>query len=374
MSVAPGDGLRAWRGWLLPAYLLFLLGGDLASHAAAQTRGLILSPSPMHVDEGASASYTVKLATRPSGDVTVTLAARSGSGRAGNQYRGPPHFVLDTFSLTFTRSNWSMAQSVTVSIGEDNDQSENWQVVVNHSASGGGYGSVTAEQSVLIRDNDYGNRGTVTIKAVVREVTEGEPAPFLMHFDPEVKVKLPSAGVRLTWDGEFGRSTGQARQVAAGRETALFSISTIEDVVRRADGWVEASIQHLSVDGYRVGSPSSAKIVVKDNDGGTSDTRPTVSVSAGADVTEGGTATFTVTVAPAPTSPLTVNLFVGDVGAVVAAGDLGSKTVTVGTSGSATYSVGTVDDNVEEVAGTVELNLIPGEGYLGACAVETGMG
>ncbi len=89
---------------------------------------------------------------------------------------------------------------------------------------------------------------------------------------------------------------------------------------------------------------------------------PTVSISGGPQVTEGGQATFTVTASPAPASALTVNLTIAQTGAFVNAG-LGSATVTVPTSGSATYSVATVNDNTDEPNGSVTATLAAGTGY-----------
>ena len=43
------------------------------------TPGLVLSKSELAVTEGASASYTVKLATQPTGPVTVTVGGTAGT-------------------------------------------------------------------------------------------------------------------------------------------------------------------------------------------------------------------------------------------------------------------------------------------------------
>ncbi len=90
---------------------------------------------------------------------------------------------------------------------------------------------------------------------------------------------------------------------------------------------------------------------------------PVVSIAGGAAVTEGGSASFTLTAAPAPAADLTVNLNVSQTGDFVATGDLGSKTVTVGTSGPATYTVDTVDDGTDEANGAVAVTLNAGTGY-----------
>ena len=88
---------------------------------------------------------------------------------------------------------------------------------------------------------------------------------------------------------------------------------------------------------------------------------PEVSVTAGGDITEGGDASFTITVNPAPTSALTVGVTVsqsGDYGVTT-----GKQTVTILTSGSYTLTVATGDDSVHEADGSVTATVNTGGGY-----------
>ena len=80
-------------------------------------------------------------------------------------------------------------------------------------------------------------------------------------------------------------------------------------------------------------------------------------------ITEGAAAVFTVTATPAPSADLTVSLTVSQTGGFVATGGTGTKTVTIGTSGSATYRVATVDDSNSEDHGTVKVVVATGSGY-----------
>ncbi len=93
----------------------------------------------------------------------------------------------------------------------------------------------------------------------------------------------------------------------------------------------------------------------------TPDPDPEISVAAGAGVTEGGDAIFTVTAVPAPSAPLSVDVSVsqsGDFGVAT-----GSRTVTVGTSGTATLTVSTTDDSADEADGQVTATVDAGSGY-----------
>ena len=68
-------------------------------------------------------------------------------------------------------------------------------------------------------------------------------------------------------------------------------------------------------------------------------------------MTEGTAARFTLTASPPPDAALTVNLTVSESEDFVASGDKGNKTVAIGTSGSATYTVSTINDTELEDAG-----------------------
>ena len=100
------------------------------------------------------------------------------------------------------------------------------------------------------------------------------------------------------------------------------------------------------------------------NDDGTP---PTITISGGAAVTEGTAAGFTLNSSPAPSEKLTVQLDVSDKedngSNFVAARDEGRKTVSIGTSGSATYTVPTDDDNTDEPHGVVTVTIAEGDGY-----------
>ncbi len=106
--------------------------------------GLMLSSTALKMDEGGGNAFTVRLATQPSADVTVTLS----QGGAINQY-----VTFDTDSstagnqavLTFTTANWNRAQTVTVRAFADNDDAANDSVRIRLTASGGGYGSATGD-------------------------------------------------------------------------------------------------------------------------------------------------------------------------------------------------------------------------------------
>jgi len=92
---------------------------------------------------------------------------------------------------------------------------------------------------------------------------------------------------------------------------------------------------------------------------------PSVSIAAGAAVTEGTAASFTVTLsAAAPAAGLTLAYGVSEDGAFVAAADEGAKTLSVSAGAtSATLSVPTAGDGNDEPDGKVTVTLADGTGY-----------
>ncbi|KKZ10840.1 MAG: hypothetical protein TH68_09700, partial [Candidatus Synechococcus spongiarum 142] len=98
---------------------------------------------------------------------------------------------------------------------------------------------------------------------------------------------------------------------------------------------------------------------------------PRISLTGGAAVTEGGAASFTVNADPAPTARLTVNVEVidGPDGLTgqdfVAASQEGVRTVTLNAGAtSTTFTVATVNDNVDEDDGFVQVLVNEGTGYI----------
>ncbi|MYG45996.1 MAG: leucine-rich repeat protein, partial [Synechococcus sp. SB0675_bin_6] len=99
---------------------------------------------------------------------------------------------------------------------------------------------------------------------------------------------------------------------------------------------------------------------------------PTITITAGAGVSEGTAASFTLTASSAPAVALSVAVTVAQNGDYAAADTTGSKTVTIPTSGTATYTVATVDDSSDEADGSISVTVDTGTGYtVGSTATAT---
>ncbi len=108
------------------------------------TPDLILSRVDLTVTEGDESSYTVRLATKPTGAVMVAISGYSGTD-----------LTLDQSSaLTFTTSAWDNPQTVKVTAREDDDAVVDAVVTLSHTASGGDYADVSGTVQVTITEDD----------------------------------------------------------------------------------------------------------------------------------------------------------------------------------------------------------------------------
>ena len=117
---------------------------DIVVSAAA---GVTVSTSALTVTEEDTTgnTYTVVLDTRPTANVTVTVAGHGGTD-----------VTLTPSTLTFTTANWNLAQTVTVKAGNDTDTT-NDTVTLTHSAAStdSNYGGITIGSVVVtVADND----------------------------------------------------------------------------------------------------------------------------------------------------------------------------------------------------------------------------
>ncbi len=139
------------------------------------TRGVTVNRTALTVLEGESETYTVKLDSQPTSDVTIQLTATRDSGSRSVTIETPV-----SRSLTFTELDWKDAQTVTVSVANDNTPSSPTEARVEHAVSGGGYGTVTIEDvDVTVPGLSVEDR---TVKSEIpadRTVTvpEGTPVP-----------------------------------------------------------------------------------------------------------------------------------------------------------------------------------------------------
>ena len=153
-------------------------GGDYAGKIGSvsvsvtdnDTANLVVTPSSLTVGETGSGTFTVKLATQPSGSVTVGVS----SDDTGAATASPA-------SLTFTTTNWDTTQTVTVS-GVDDSDTATESVMVSLSASGGDYAGKTGSVSVSVTDNDITTTTDATLSGLALEDGDGNAIPLDTEF------------------------------------------------------------------------------------------------------------------------------------------------------------------------------------------------
>ena len=117
--------------------------------------GLIPSATSLDVVETngtATETYTVKLATQPSADVTVTLTQPTNTDVTVDTVAGT---AGDQDTLTFTSTTWDNAQTVTVSVAADADAGDETATIVHSVSQTGG-------------DAEYNSGDVPDIQVVVR--------------------------------------------------------------------------------------------------------------------------------------------------------------------------------------------------------------
>ena len=298
------------------------------------------------VTEGSGATFTLTASPAPAAALTVavTVTESGGYATAGTRQVTVPTGGTATFTVaTVDDSTDEPNGSVTATIG-----------------AGTGYtvSSSRGSATVAVSDNDDPPPATpeVSISAGTG-VTEGSGATFTLTASPAPAAALTVA-VTVTESG--GYATAGTRQVTVPTGgTATFTVTTVDDGADEPDGSVTATL--AAGTGYTVSaSRGAATVAVADDD----EPLPEVSISAGARVTEGAPAAFTLTANSAPAADLSVSVSVSQSGAFAQASALGTRAVTIlAGQASASFTVATVDDDVDEPDGAVVAALGSGGGY-----------
>ncbi len=296
---------------------------ELTATEADNDRGITLSAATATVAEGATADHSVKLATQPTASVTVTVARKTGGDHDTDIT------VSAGSTLTFTTDNWDTNQTVTLAAAEDSDGLDGAAVIV-HTASGGGYGSVTAELTATEADNDRG----ITLSATAATVAEGSTK------DHSVKLATqPTASVTVTVARKTGADQDSDITVSAG-STLTFTTDnwdTNQTVTLAAaedsDGLDGAAVIVHTASGGGYGSVTAELTATEaDNDRG-------ITLSAAtATVAEDSTANYSVKLATQPTASVTVSV------ARKTGGDQDSD-ITVSAGSSLTFTTDNWDTN-----------------------------
>ena len=184
------------------------------------TAGVTVSESSLTIDEGGDGTYTVKLKTEPTGEVTVTVNDPSNTD-----------VTAEPGSLTFTTETWNNAQPVTVSAKEDDDDTADEAATVTHTVSGADYEDVTAaDVEVTVIDNDD-PQVTVSFGASSYTAAEGGTVEVTVTLsaDPEREVVIPltkygreEAAVDTNFNGSLDDYASSATDYSGVPESVTF--------------------------------------------------------------------------------------------------------------------------------------------------------
>ena len=137
---------------------------------------LALNEQPGHADN--AKQYAVRLATEPTGTVSVAVASGDRAVTVDND--ATPR----TRTLTFTTTNWSAAQTVTATAAQDDDASPE-RVAIAHEASGGDYGDVSATLTATTADDDAPALLLATSTLAASGVAEGGTQTYTVRLATE---------------------------------------------------------------------------------------------------------------------------------------------------------------------------------------------
>ena len=268
--------------------------------------GLVISQqNALGVPEGGTGRYTVKLATAPTGTVTVNIASDNGD------------VTVNPAPLTFHASGssklWSTAQTVTVSARQDSDTVDD-TATLTHTASGGGYGSVAAASVTVEVDDDDEPTPAVNFASAASSAAEGGGTH---RVGVDLTEPAPSGGLALNYNVTGSATAGSGNDytiqgsgtlsVAAGATAATILVAIHDD---RANESAETVVLTLAGGtGYTLGSPGVHTLTITDNDAPPPNTPGLVISQQNAlGVPEGGTGSYTVKLATAPTGTVTVSI------------------------------------------------------------------
>ena len=304
------------------------------------TPGVAVSPTSLTVGEGDMGTYTVKLNTLPTGDVTVAIGSDN------------MDVSVSPSSLTFTTTTWNTEQTVTVTAAEDADAADD-MATLTHNPSGANYGSVSnAILPVTVTDDE--TRG-VTVTPTSLTVTEGGTNTYTVVLDTQPTATVTVTIVDPTDNADVTADPASLTFTTSNWSTAkTVTVSAAEDDDSTED---RATVTHTVSGGdYGTVTADSVDVTVTDDDTPGVTFAPT-SLTVG----EGGTGTYTVVLDTLPTGNVTVVISSNNTDVTVPSSTLTFTTSNWNSAQTVTVSAGQDDDAANETATLT--HILSGGGY-----------
>ena len=290
-------------------YAAATIAGVAVTVTDDDTAGATVSPATLRIPEGGSATYTVRLDAQPTSDVVITVSsdnsdvtADTDAATSGNQT-----------TLTFTPSNWSTAQTVTVRAAQDVDAVNDAAAIthaVDASRSADEYDAAAiAGVAVTVTDDDTAG---ATVSPATLRIPEGGSATYTVRLDAQ-----PTSDVVITVSSDNSDVTADTDAATSGNQTTLtFTPSnwdTAQTVTVRAAQDADAvndaaSISHAVVDAdsadeFDLVTVAGVRVTVTDDDtAGATVSETTLSI------TEGNSSTYTVVLDAQPASDVVISV------------------------------------------------------------------
>ena len=252
-----------------------------------ETAGITVSPTSLPVNEGSTATYTIVLDTQPTSGVTVTI----------NDPTDNTDVTADPASLSFSTSNWSTPQTVTVRASEDADSAQD-TATVTHTVSGGDYASVTASDvAVTVPDNDTAG---ITVSPTTLTVPEGDTRTYTVALNTQ---PTGSVTVGITSNNTDVTVSSSSLTFTTGNWSTAQTITVT--AAQDGDAANDTAVLTHDPSGADYNSVSDVTLTVTVTDDETAGI--TVSPTS-LPVNEGSTATYTIVLDTQPTSGVTVTI------------------------------------------------------------------
>ena len=245
-------------------------------------------------ENGGTASYTIALATEPTGNVTITPASANTS------------VAKVSGALTFTSTTWSTAQTVTVTaVNDDIDNDPDRKVTISHTVSGGDYGSVPADDvTATATDDDV--RGLTVSPASASAAEDGGKASYKVRLNSEptssVTVTPASADksvAKISGAGGAGALTFTTTNWSTEQTVTVTGVN--DDIDNVPDRTAKITFSPSGADYSNVSQGAAQFTAVDDETAGA-----VISLKSLSADEDGGTATYTIVLATEPTANVTV--------------------------------------------------------------------
>ena len=299
-------------------------------------------PLALVEDDAADASkeYTVRLATQPTQDVTVTLtSADTGAVAVGDTDGNTPG---DQSTLTFTATNWATGQTVTLTAQGDDDGG-NESVAVTHAAataSASEYTNVSAGLTANVADDDT---PALTLSATALSVPEQGSAAYTVRLATlpvggPVTVAVTGAGDGITVDTDGATGGDQDTLTFTAGSWATAQTVTVAAADDQNAASERVTLTHTATGADYGGVSADLEATAADDDA----PQVTLALSSSSIGESGGEATVTATLDRQSSVAVTVTVAASPVSPAVATDFMLSSANTLTFAANATASAGTV--------------------------------